>query len=255
VRIAFALLTGLLIVGCQAAPRTEGPVASSPVLPAVLVHLPGVAGPMAIDATLVSGLIDGGVADEAETFDWNAGRRGFPALNGYDENRREAGRLAARLTELFRADPRRRITVSGHSGGTAVAVWALEQLPADVRIDRLVLLASALSPAYDLSPALTHVREEAVSFYSPFDREVLGLGTKLLGTMDRQYTPAAGYAGFTPPPGAAGAYAKLKQVAYDAEWKRYGHYGDHIGMMESAFAASVIAPLVVPAARPPGGHR
>jgi hypothetical protein len=250
-RAVSVLCVLLLMTGCQdgVSPRAAGPVApAGPVSPPVLVHLPGVAGPMEIDRTLVGGLVEGGVAAAGEMFDWNEGRRGLPALNGYDENRRQAARLAKRLIELHAQDPRRRITVTAHSGGTAVAVWALEQLPAGVEIDRLVLLASALSPGYDLSPALSRVSGKAFSFHSSFDREVLGLGTRMFGTMDRQHTDAAGYVGFTPPPAAdPRQYAKLEQIAYDADWQRYGHWGDHIGMMTSAFAASHIAPMITPA--------
>ena len=36
---------------------------------------------------------------------------------------------------------------------TGLAVWALEKLPDDVKVDTVLLMSSALSPTYDLSKA------------------------------------------------------------------------------------------------------
>ena len=202
---------------------------------------------MPIDRALVDGLIAGGVAREAITFDWIGQRRGLPALTEYDENKRQAVRLSKRLANAYHADPRRRMTLTAHSGGTAVAVWALEDLPADVKIDYLVLIASALSPDYDLSTALAHVRCRAIAFNSPHDNIVLGNGTQVFGTMDRVYGPAAGYVGFRPPPESkSNAYDQLLQLSYDPAWQAQGNYGDHIGVMTRPFAESMLAPMLDP---------
>jgi pimeloyl-ACP methyl ester carboxylesterase len=236
----------LAVIGC-AKTRPTLVEQNKPVPPPTLIHLPGIAGEMPIDRGLMRGLVEGGVAPSAEVFDWIGDRRGLPALNGYDENQRQAGLLARRLTALYREDPRRYVTVSAHSGGTAVAVWALEKLPKDVQIDRLVLMASALSPEYDLTPALRHVRGRALSFYSPHDHLVLGTGTRVFGTMDREYTDAAGYVGFNVPPKAdPRQYAKFEQFDYDPAWQRLGNFGDHIGVMMPDFAERILAPLLMP---------
>jgi pimeloyl-ACP methyl ester carboxylesterase len=149
------------------------------------------------------------------------------------------------ITDKYRADPRTRIYLSGHSGGTAIAVWALERLPPDVKVDTLLLIASALSPTYDLSPALRRVRGRAYALHSPYD-PVLGIGTRMFGTIDGIRTDAAGRVGFTPPPTAADPpqYAKLTTVGYGPGWIRLSNIGDHIGPMMRPFAREVIAPLL-----------
>jgi hypothetical protein len=124
-------------------------------------------------------------------------------------------------------------------------VWALEQLPADIKIDRLLMLSSALSPTYDLSRALAHVRYAAYSFHSEYDTLVLKYGTMALGTIDRELVPAAGYAGFVEPESADHRqYEKLRQIPYDAAWMRLGNAGDHIGATAPAFAEQILAPLL-----------
>ena len=66
---------------------------------------------------------------------------------------------------------------------SGIAAWALEKLPDDIVIDNWVQMQSALSPDYDLSKALAHVRH-AYSFYSDLDAIVLGTGTRTVGTID-----------------------------------------------------------------------
>ena len=126
------------------------------------------------------------------------------------------------------------------------------------RVARGFLIAPALSPAYDLTPALRHVRSKAYVFYSDGDSAVLGIGTRLFGTIDGQKTDAAGKVGFTrPPTGDPAEYAKIVPMPYQSAWMRYENIGDHIGPMMTPFARAVIAPLIlgqipVPATQP--GH-
>ena len=61
------------------------------------------------------------------------------------------------------------------SGGAGVAVKALELLDEET-VERVVLLAPALSPGYDLTAALRAVRREIVVFWSPLDVVILGRG-------------------------------------------------------------------------------
>ncbi|MGC4032046.1 MAG: hypothetical protein QM754_09995 [Tepidisphaeraceae bacterium] len=122
----------------------------------------------------------------------------------------------------------------------------LEKLPAGVNVQTLVLLASALSPGYDLSSALSHVDGRAIVFYSRYDDLVLGVGTKTLGTYDRQFVEAAGKVGFDKPasPEAAAAYAKLVQFPYETRWATLGNDGAHIGVMSARFAKTILSPII-----------
>jgi pimeloyl-ACP methyl ester carboxylesterase len=223
-------------------------LAASPAVAAdkpFLLHLPGIGGHMRIDDNVTEGMRRGGLDAQVRIHDWTNGNPGLPALGGYDRNRAEAKTITAELLDIARADPQRRIIITSHSGGGAMAIWALEDLPEDVKIDTLVMLAPAISPDYDLSKALSHVKGKAYAFSSNLDA-IDGFGTKTFGTMDRIKTESAGYGGFVMPQTAdAAQYAKLLNIPYDRAWLRYGNAGEHIGTMTPAFAAQVLAPLIL----------
>lgn len=211
-----------------------------------LLHLPGIGGELGHDRRLVAALKQANPGWQVEIDDWTGGRRGLVALLDERGNHAEASRIARRLTDLRRADPNGEIVITAHSGGAGIAAWALERLPPDVTIDTLVLLAPALGDDYDLSPALRHVRKRAFVFCSRHDRIVLGLGTRLLGTIDRQFKSSGGYLGFRRPPGAdEQAYRKLVEMPYRAAWLRLGNAGGHVDAMHPRFVSGVLAPLLL----------
>ena len=210
-----------------------------------IFHLPGIGGHRRIDDFLTAGIQLGGLDSTVEIYDWTGNNPGLPALTALDHNRHEAQIVADHLTEIYRAHPDRRIILTSHSGGAAIATWALEKLPDDVHVDTFVMIAAALSPQYDLSAALHHVSGKAYSFSSGID-PILGIGTRNFGTMDRVYTDAAGRVGFTmPPAGDAQQYAKLINIPYNTIWMRFGNAGEHIGAMMQPFAQNIISPLLL----------
>jgi hypothetical protein len=110
---------------------------------------------------------------------------------------------------------------------------------------RAVVLASpALSPTYDLRPAIAHVDGKLISFNSRRDFIILYLGTMIFGTVDNHHTAAAGRVGFVADPRDPG-YSKLRQIAYDPIWaEAYGNDGGHTQALQPRFASAVIAPLL-----------
>lgn len=226
-----------------------------PAAPSVhLLHLPGIAGEMAHDRRFVAALSRSNPGWQTEIHDWTGARRGLLALLDERGNRAEADRIADRVIQLRRAEPSCQIILTAHSGGAGLAAWALERLPPDVSIDTLVLLAPALSADYDLTPALRRVRGRAFVFSSKHDRFVLGLGTRLLGTIDRRFTGSAGYLGARRPAGAdAAAYRRLVPMPYRSEWLFTLNDGGHVGVLQPLFAANVIAPLLLDETRVPTG--
>jgi pimeloyl-ACP methyl ester carboxylesterase len=201
---------------------------------------------MRIDDSLIAGLRDGGIDAEIQIYDWTGPDRGLVSLGSTTRHASESAKVAEMITSIARAEPKRKIIITAHSGGAAIAVWALEKLPSDLHIDTLLMMQPALSPTYDLSGALRHVRGHAYALYSVHD-PVLGPGTKLLGTMDRVRTEAAGAVGFTEPRTLAAheQYRKLTQFEYQESWMRYGDIGDHIGPMRRSFAKNMLAPLLL----------
>jgi predicted alpha/beta hydrolase family esterase len=218
----------------------------------LLLHLPGIGGPRSCDQHLLSGLRFGGIGvANMVLYDWTDNQPGIHALQAYDQNHDEAHKIAELLAAHASVDPDSTIYLTAHSGGCAMAVWALEQLPPNVKVQSVLLLAPALSPEYDLSNALRHVNDKMIVFTSKLDTIVLFTGTKLFGTMDGQRVPAAGFGGFVMPPGADSAqYRKIHQYPYRHSWEQYGDYGEHIGATAPLFAQWVIAPLMLDRSTP-----
>lgn len=245
----------LFIIGCTAPPK---PVASVPApiippkpRPTYVLHLPGVAGKLPVDRYLVEGLYKGGLTPRAEIDDWTDGRAALNALSNSAENRKQAARIADKLTSIYRNDPATRVILIGHSGGTGAAIWTLEALPQDVKVDTVVLLACALSPKYDLSKALTHVQGKCYSMWSPLDNYVLGMGCRAFGTFDGEKTDAAGYIGFQAPATRdLKQYEKLIEFQWTSNLIPFDNDGTHIGWMSPYFARDWLAPLLLTGAPP-----
>jgi hypothetical protein len=211
-----------------------------------LLHLPGIGGARSLDRHMTMGLKDGGWDGPISTYDWTANDPGIDALLSYKRNREQAAKVEQQIEEKLRKDPKLRITLTCHSGGTGIAVWALESLPEGMKVQTLVLLASALSPEYDLSKALKHVRGKAYVYYSKNDQVVLGAGTRLFGTIDGVKGNAAGLVGFKKPEGGdEKSYEKLVQIPYDDGWIAFQNIGNHVGCMSQPFAENVLAPMLI----------
>ena len=176
------------------------------------------------------------------------------------------GRWHADLTNIFNRDAQARLiaeTIRLHkasqsgspvfvvakSGGAGVAVKALELLDEEA-VERVVLLAPAVSPTYDLTAALRGVRREIVVFWSPLDLIVLGAGTRLFGTIDRVRTIGAGLVGFRVPAidaangGRSREYGKLRQVRWHPRMAASGHLGGHMGPDSPFFLRKYVVPLL-----------
>lgn len=183
-------------------------------------------------------------------FDWNHGRRGdlLGDLIGRRRNQLEAMKLARLIRRFRRANPAAPLHVLAYSGGTGVAVFAAERLRGRARIDTLVLCCPALSPEYPLDLALQSV-ERCFVFASRRDRVMLGLGTRLFGTIDRRFTSAAGFVGFRslePGGRSPGPFDdRVRQIWWSREMRRYGHFGHHVGCATTAFIRHQIAPLLL----------
>lgn len=133
----------------------------------------------------------------------------------------------------------------GKSGGTRIVAGALARLPAE-SVERAVFLSSALSPKYDLTPALRGVRRDIVAFSSPLDLFFLAAGTCLFRTIDRERSVSAGFVGFRMPPGAdVTAYEKLRQVRWSPRLIASAHLGGHLGADNPRFLRRYVVPLLM----------
>ena len=211
----------------------------------LLLHLPGVGGYLACDRRMLAGLRDAGVAANIVVYDWTDNHPGIDALQAYQRNQRQAKKIAGLLAAHAAADPDSPIYITSHSGGCGLAAWALQDLPPSVKVQTILMMAPALSPTFDLTPALRHIKGNLYVFSSPLDSVALFTGTRLFGTIDGVRTAAAGFGGFVQPPGADPIlYRKLAQRPYESDWIKYDDFGGHVGAMSRAFAGAVLAPLI-----------
>lgn len=209
-----------------------------------LLHLPGIGGRRAIDLNMTRGLVLGGYSGSLRIYDWTENDEGLTSLWGVDRHRRQAKLIADQLTEAYDLNTRRPLYLTAHSGGTGLAVWALEGSPERVKVKNLLLLEPALSPTYDLTKALRHVSGKAYVFSSTSD-PVVGLGCRMMGTIDGPKVNAAGNIGFERPAAAdARQYEKVVSLLYNPAWVKWHDYGDHVGPMSRSFATNVLAPLM-----------
>lgn len=111
----------------------------------LLLHIPGISGPRYCDHRMLAGLRGGGVHGNFVIYDWTENDPGIHALQSYARNHAEAQTIADLIIAHTNADPGSPIVVTSHSGGTAMAIWALEDLPPDVKIHTLLLLAKRQS--------------------------------------------------------------------------------------------------------------
>jgi hypothetical protein len=157
--------------------------------------------------------------------------------------------LAETIRHSKAGQPECPIFLVAKSGGSGIAVKALELLDED-SVERVVLLAPALSPAYDLTRALRAVRREIVVFWSPLDIIILGAGTRVFGTMDRVRSVGAGLVGFRVPAsksadaGQHREYDKLRQIRWSPRMVTSGNFGGHMGPDSPFFLRKYVVPLL-----------
>jgi len=185
-----------------------------------------------------------------QLFPWGHGLgRWFADLTNA-ANRDVKARLLADIVERHNTDwPGDPVFLVAKSGGSGVVVKALELL-GETTVERVVLLAPALSPAYDLTGALRAVRRDIVVFWSPLDVIILGAGTRLFGTADRVKSVSAGLVGFQVPPlgnlagSSVHSYGKLRQVRWRPRMAMTGYFGGHVGPDSPMFLRKYVVPLL-----------
>jgi len=193
-----------------------------------------------------------GLSQAIEVFPWGHGFGRWLADLTDVVNRDAKAQSIAEMVKNYRtAHPEGPVFLVGKSGGAGVVVKALELLDENT-VERVVLLAPALSPTYDLRQALRAVRREMVVFWSPFDVFILGVGTILFGTIDRVRTAGAGLVGFAVPAladssrAASEIYTKVRQIRWRPAMITTGYLGGHFGPDSPLFLKKYVLPLLRP---------
>ena len=206
----------------------------------ILMLLDGVGGFQFIPLLVRKVLRDADSPISSTWFRWQAPIPGLMLVDlmWRTRNQRRAEMLADKLLALHRNHPDARIHIISYSGGAGVAVFALELLKGRVPIESLLLFAPAISPSYNLGPALRRVHRAYVMM-SRKDTWLLGAGTRLFGTMDRKRVRSAGMVGFAVPPELSvedqQSYKRIRIIEWCDDFRRYGHSGGHTGWAQVSF--------------------
>jgi hypothetical protein len=246
--LATAALAGVTVLATLAAAGCNGAKYTTPARyeRGLVICLSGAGGITGECGRIRDGLNAGGVDRAIEIFEWSKGGVLSDQV-AVEENRLKAAELAERVEAYLAEHPGRPVHLIGLSAGTGLVVWALEDL--SVPVEGAILLASSLDARYDLTPALSKVRDRLYSFNSLADT-VLGLGIAVAGTVDREGGVAGGLGGFSPPHGASEADKALynKKLVQSGWWPGdviLGNLGDHLGTTNPLFVQARLAPLVL----------
>jgi pimeloyl-ACP methyl ester carboxylesterase len=206
----------------------------------------GAAGDLPGYHAIAEGLKDGGLDVPVRIWTWGAPPPLF-AMNLQTQSIHAAAEeeLAKIIADWLDSHPAGSLILIGHSAGCGMLLGALGRLPPEAMVESVVLLAPSVSPGYELSPALVHVRQRMHVVYSDRDTFWLAWRTGTFGTYDNVRTPAAGNSGFANverlPPDLR---VRLVQHPYGPAWNSLGNDGGHFGALSNRFAADVIAPMI-----------
>jgi pimeloyl-ACP methyl ester carboxylesterase len=197
------------------------------------------------------GLLAGGYPGAGEMFTWETGEGLMADQDASVKFKRsKASEAAARIREHVKANPGLPLDILGFSAGTAVAIFALEDLPETVQVDEVVLLGTSISENYDLTKALKRVKGHIYVYTSTRDR-MLGFLMPFTGTADRKFDdPGAGITGFVLPAGATSETRKLYArkiitIPWTAKLEKDGDYGHHFDNVNMKFIRDHVAPLFI----------
>jgi len=217
----------------------------------LVMVLPGIEGKSQYNIDIARGLDEGGVKMAIEIFDWTTEIPGGALINLTDleRNRRMAEVLSSCILQYRFHHPHQPVHMVAHSGGAGVAILTLEALPQDADVSSAILLAAAVSPTYDLRPALLRTRYGIYNYYSAYDKFLLDIGTRVFGTIDRVHGPAAGTMGFRMPwdmkePQDQALYRKVHNISWQPEMREHGNGGGHVDWANRQWVSYYLASLI-----------
>ncbi len=248
-RAPYPWLALLLLSGCTSYPsRAPSPVPSGPARGIVLIA-DGAGANQHATRTITEAVEKNRVPVFVRTFDWSRGRvRGLSDITDVEHSRQQGEALACEVGRYHAAYPGVPVYLVGFSAGCVVVLAAGDRLPAD-SVERIVLLAPAVSSSYDLRRTLASARGGVDVFYSERDRLWLGVGTGVVGSADGTRGPAAGRIGFRSPtlePTQTPLASRLRQHAWDPSIAWTGNRGGHAGSLRPAYLKAYVLPLLTP---------
>ena len=214
----------------------------TPVRPAragIVYVVQGIGGLSLWGSSAKSALRQARLPHEVGEFRWTHGPGKFlKDLQDTGHHQAKAAELADEIRKLREEDAERPIYLVGHSAGTGLVLLRVQSLPAG-SVERLILLSSAVSPQYDLRPALAAdaPRDRFVPLAArPDDAR---MGHEKVRHRRPRLLRRAGLNGFQTPTDAnandKALYERLVQVPWSQRMLRCGHLGQHNGPCSPAF--------------------
>lgn len=181
-------------------------------------------------------------------YKWQFGLVGeiWTDLMWYKRNRKMAEKLAHKITDFHHEHPETIIHLWSISGGAGIAIFACELLEQQI-IDTLILACPAMSPQYNLAPAMRNANR-CYALTSSNDYCILGVGTRIFGTTDRRFTRAAGMVGFQLPEDLSdediNVYERFREIRWEPSWQKEGHHGGHLTWVTDHFIRGHLVPIL-----------
>lgn len=225
----------------------------------LVIVLPGIEGISPLNHSIVLGLTDACIPYAIRLYSWIASglKPGLTNLWMKGRARMIAAHLADMVVDYQQQFPGRPIHLVGHSGGAALITHILEELPPGRTLQSCVMIAPALGPRFDLAPALRRIEGKLYNVRSYWDWYFLGVGTTLVGTLDRHHGISAGNIGFRYPKESETErhqlyHERFEQLHYQFRMLADWHWGGHMSSTNRVFVQRRIAPLLRQKTSTPG---
>ena len=243
---ALAMMAVTVLALCGGCWNPPGPTAR-PVERGLVWMLPGVEGGPWSMYWARAAFRDAGVESEIRIFEWQRPFGALQNLTDYEGNRRKAAEVAEEIAGYRQGHPDGPIDLVGYSGGGGLAIMVAEALPESVHLRNVVLAQPALSPDYDLTAALSRIDGKLVNFYSPYDWLILGVGTRLFGTMDRREVASAGKERFDLARAVRDPALRdqVEQRRWELRMVGDGHFAGHFGILSYWWNRRYVAPYLL----------
>lgn len=190
-----------------------------------------------------AGLRAAGFTGHVEAFAWSSRLGPVPDHFFVGHKKRRGRQLAERVVKRRASYPETGLHLMGMSAGSAVIVFALEQLPEGVSVDNVVLFAPSISANHDLSGAMEHVRGCLYATSSPRDGILVGLRINADGKSGH----SAGLYGLRIPSRVKryDLYSRVVNLPWRAAYADLGWNGSHTGATGKQFVERMIAPRIL----------
>ena len=230
----FVGLCGLCAPGCASPSVKEGG--------ARVIFLDG-AGWSGSHHRIRAGLRAAGYRGRVEDYPWSSLLGPGPDHFLVARKKAKGRQLAERIEKIRAKHPDDPIYLMGLSAGTAVVVFALEQLPPGMYVDHVVLFSPSMSDRHDLTKALQHVRGRLYATCSKYDGILAGVAVNADGVSGRP----AGVQGLRMPSGVKryDLYARVVNLPWRPAYAGFGWNGGHTSVTTKDFVQRVIAPRIL----------